>query len=179
MRYVIVSVVKGKLGNFNNNLRKEIFNKFKAKSSKLPAHFTIKSPFETDNIDDLENILDSFSNNYLSEPYKIKGYAHFDNRVIFMKVLMSDEGKILHDKLIDELSKIPYINFGEKDGKDKVFHITISSKKIQKIFNELWEYVNKIDCDFDCHFDNICIYKWENNTWILHNEYILKNLYQD
>lgn len=27
MRYVIVSVVKGKAGNFNNNLRKEVFQK--------------------------------------------------------------------------------------------------------------------------------------------------------
>ena len=29
MRYVIVSVVKGKAGNFNNNLRKEVFQKRK------------------------------------------------------------------------------------------------------------------------------------------------------
>ena len=43
MRYVIVSVVKGEAGEFNNNLRKDIYNKFKAKSSKLPAHFTIKA----------------------------------------------------------------------------------------------------------------------------------------
>ena len=50
MRYVIVSVVKGKAGNFNNNLRKEVFQKFNAKSSKLPAHFTIKAPFEYDDI---------------------------------------------------------------------------------------------------------------------------------
>ena len=27
MRYVMVSVVKGKAGNFNNNLRKEVFQK--------------------------------------------------------------------------------------------------------------------------------------------------------
>ena len=40
MRYVVVSVVKGKAGIFNNNLRKEVYKKFNAKSSKLPAHFT-------------------------------------------------------------------------------------------------------------------------------------------
>ena len=58
MRYVVVSVVKGKAGNFNNNLRKEIYEKFNAKSSKLPAHFTIKSPFEADNIRELENVVE-------------------------------------------------------------------------------------------------------------------------
>ena len=35
MRYVIVSVIKGEAGDFNNNLRKEVYDKFKAKSSKL------------------------------------------------------------------------------------------------------------------------------------------------
>ena len=88
MRYVVVSVVKGKAGIFNNNLRKEVYEKFNAKSSKLPAHFTIKAPFETDNIIELENILDKFSKENYCAPYKIKGYDHFDDRVIFMKVFI-------------------------------------------------------------------------------------------
>ena len=173
MRYVIASVVKGDAGNFNNNLRKEVFEKFKARSSKLPAHFTIKAPFESDDITDLENILDNFSKSHTSSEYKIKEYDHFDDRVIFMKVLMSDEGKLMHDELIDDLSNIDYLNFSKEDGKDKVFHVTISSKKIRNIFNDLWDYVSLIPCDFDCHFDNICIYKWHDNTWILHKEYLL------
>ena len=60
MRYVIVSVVKGEAGNFNNNLRKEVFEKFHAKSSKLPAHFTIKAPFECENTDYMDNIIENF-----------------------------------------------------------------------------------------------------------------------
>ena len=174
MRYVVVSVVKDNAGNFNNNLRKEIFNKFHVKSSKLPAHFTIKSPFETDDISELDNLLAKFCNENFCAPYKIKGYDHFDDRVIFMKVLMSNEGKILHDKLVDKMSNIDYINFDKLDGKNKVFHVTISSKKIKNIFNDLWNYVNNISCNFDCIFDNISIYKWQNNTWLLHNEYKLK-----
>ena len=174
IRYVVVSVVKGEAGNFNNNLRKEVYEKFNAKSSKLPAHFTIKSPFETDNIVQLENTLDKFSKENYSAPYKIKGYDHFDDRVIFVKVIMSKEGKILHDNLIDSMSSIDYINFDKLDGKNKIFHITISSKKIKNIFNDLLNYVSYIPCDFNCNFDNICIYKWENNTWVLHKEYLLK-----
>lgn len=171
MRYVIVSIVKGKAGNFNNNLRKEVFEKLGAKSSKLPAHFTIKPPFEADDISEVDIILNKFSKTHSSKSYKIQGYDSFDNRVIFMKVLMSKEGQLLHDELIDELSKIPYIKFDKHDGKDKVFHVTISSKKIQKIFNELWDYVNQVPCDFNCQFDNVCIYKWIDNTWKLYKEY--------
>ncbi len=172
MRYVIVSIVKGEAGDFNNNLRKEVFQKFKAKSSKLPAHFTIKSPFENENIYEVEEVLERFTQNNNKANYTLNGYDHFDDRVIFMKVDMSDEGKKLHDKLIDELSKVSYINFDKKDGKNKIFHVTISSKKIKKIYNELWCYVNQFNCNFHCVFDNICIYKWEENTWKLHKEYL-------
>lgn len=173
MRYVIVSVVKGEGGDFNNKLRKDVYEKFKAKSSKLPAHFTIKSPFENESIDEVEKVLENFVKNNNKADYTLNGYNHFDNRVIFMDVNMSNEGKELHDRLIDELSKINYINFDKKDGKNKVFHVTISSKKIQKIYNELWDYVNQFPCNFNCNFDNICIYKWEDNTWKLHKEYLL------
>lgn len=172
MRYVIVSVVKGEAGDFNNNLRKDVFQKFKAKSSKLPAHFTIKSPFERENINEVEEVLDNYVKKNNKADYTLSGYDHFDDRVIFMKVNMSNEGKELHDKLIDELSNIDYINFDKKDGKNKIFHVTISSKKIQKIYNELWNYVNQFPCNFQCSFDNISIYKWEDNTWKLHKEYL-------
>ena len=86
---------------------------------------------------------------------------------------MSKEGKILHDELIDELDKVSYINFDKHDGKNKIFHVTITSKKIQKIFYDIWDYVSYIPCEFDCEFDNISVYKWENNTWILHKEFLL------
>lgn len=173
MRYVIVSVVKGPAGNFNNNLRKEVFEKLGAKSSKLPAHFTIKAPFEADDISDLDKVLQDFAQNHKVQDYKIKGYNHFDNRVIYMDVHMGKECKILHDKLIEKLEKLPYIHFKNHDYKDKVFHVTISSKKIQKIYDELWEYVNNIPCDFDCKFDNVSVFKWEDNTWKLYKEYLM------
>ena len=102
MRYVVVSVVKGEAGNFNNNLRKEVYEKFNAKSSKLPAHFTIKAPFEYDDIEELEEVLQNFCKTHKRAPYKIKNYNHFDNRAIYMEVIMSKEGKKLHDDLFDE-----------------------------------------------------------------------------
>ena len=45
---------------------------------------------------------------------------------------MSKECKNLHDELVEELEKLPYIHFKAHDYKDKVFHVTISSKKFKK-----------------------------------------------
>ncbi|GAA0704456.1 2'-5' RNA ligase family protein [Paraclostridium ghonii] len=174
MRYVIVSVAKGNAGIFNNNIRKKVFDKFGAKSSKLPAHFTIKAPFESDDISKLDYILEKFCNLNPISKYKVHGYDHFDDRVIYMKVLMSKQGKNIHDNLINQLANLNYIKFNNHDGKNKIFHITIASKKIQKIFKEIYGYVQPIPCNFDCYFDNISIFKWENNTWILHKEYLFQ-----
>ena len=171
MRYVIVSKVNGEAGDFNNNLRRELYNKLKAKSSKLPAHFTIKAPFKYDG--DITELVDAIkricSNNKVSS-YKIDGYDHFDNRVIYMKVIMSKEGKALHDEIIDELSKFSYIDFSNSDGKDKIFHVTLASKRIGKMYNDIWKFIHIHPCNFTCNFDNICIYKWEENTWKFHKE---------
>ena len=172
MRYVIVCVVKGEAGDFNNNLRKELFKNFKAKSSKLPAHFTIKAPFEYDkDISNLEGILEKFCKEEKVAPFNIQGYGNFDKRVIYMKVNMSKEGQGVHDKLIDEISKVPYINFRKGEGKDKVFHVTLASKKLEPIYDEVWNYVNKYPCNFKCNFDNITIYNWDNNTWNAYREF--------
>ena len=38
MRYVIVSIVHGAGGEFNNNLRREVFEKFKARSHAIIAN---------------------------------------------------------------------------------------------------------------------------------------------
>lgn len=175
MRYVIVSVVKGQAGDFNNDLRKEVYSKFKARSSKLPAHFTIKAPFEYDgDISGLEKAIEEVCNSSHGQPYNIKGYNHFDNRVIYMAVNMSKEGQLVHDNLIDAMEKFPYMEFRQGNGKDKIFHVTVSSKKIQSIYNDLWHYVNTKPCQFKCIFDNVSIYKWQDNTWKLYREFLIK-----
>lgn len=172
VRYVIVSAVDGKAGIFNNNLRKEVFEKFGAKSSKLPAHFTIKAPFEYDgSIQDLESILEIFMEESSKASYSINNYDHFEHRVVYMKVEMSKEGRELHDKLIDTIDSLPYISFDKSDGKNKIFHVTVASKKINDIYHELWEYVNIKPCNFQCEFNNVTIYKWQENTWQLHKRY--------
>ena len=134
MRYVIVCVVKGEAGDFNNNLRKELFEKFKAKSSKLPAHFTIKAPFEYEGeITELDNVLEEFCKKEAAEEFTIDGHNHFNDRVIYMTVNMSAQAKNVHGKLIDKMSEVPYIEFDKKDGKNKTFHVTLASKNLKKL----------------------------------------------
>lgn len=173
-RYVIVSTIKGKGGRFNDNMRKDVFKKFEAKSSTLPAHFTIKAPFETDDIKPIKDILEKFAVKESAYPLKMEGYGYFDDRVIYMPVSLSKEAKEVHDRLIDELLKIPYIHFKDNEGKNKIFHVTITSKKIEDKFQDIWTYVNENPYSYDDYFDNITLYKWIPYRWEVCREYILK-----
>ena len=111
----------------NNALIKDLLEKFKLRSSKLPAHFTINAPFEYDGeITELNKVLEDFSESEKSATFMINGYDHFGDRVVYMKINMSIEAKGVHDRLIDKMSKVPYINFEKKDGKDKIFHVTLA-----------------------------------------------------
>ncbi|SFC51414.1 2'-5' RNA ligase family protein [Clostridium uliginosum] len=175
MRYVVVCVVKEEAGDFNNNLRRELIENLNARSSKLPAHFTIKAPFEYNGeVTELNNVLEDFSKNENVAPFVIKGYDHFDDRVVYMKINMSKEAKTLHDRLIDRMSIVPYIEFEEKDGKDKTFHVTLASKRIKLLYHKVWEYVHQYPCEFQCSFDNVTIYNWNEGTWKLYREFKFK-----
>ncbi|MDO5518724.1 MAG: 2'-5' RNA ligase family protein [Clostridium sp.] len=174
MRYVIVCVVEGEAGEYNHALKKGILDKWKIKSSKLPAHFTIKAPFEYDgDIYELEDLLETFCKREKAGSFRLEGYDHFDKRVIYMKVNMSEQGKLVHDRLIDEMMNVPYLDFMRHDGKDKIFHVTVASKKLTPVYEEVWNYVHNYPYQFECYFNNICIYEWQQNTWKLHRYYRL------
>lgn len=172
-RYVIVCAIGGAALKFHEKLTSSVCYKFNKKRTKLPAHFTIKAPFETDKIEKVENILEKFSINNRKVPIRLEGYGKFREDVIYMAVKMSPEAKKVHDKLIDQLQEIPWMKFKSNEGKNKVFHCTIVSKKIKDRFKEIWNYVSKYSCDFNEYFDNISLYHWEYNTWVLLKKYEL------
>lgn len=175
-RYVLVCNIEGEAYDFHKKITSEIFNKFNKKPQKLPSHFTIKAPFETDKIQDMITILESYSAERVKTPIHLKGFGKFRRDVVYMNVEVSEEAKKVHDKLIEEISKIPWIEFKQNEGKDKVFHCTLVSRRIQDKFNEIWDYVNKYESNFETYFDNLCLYIWKDNTWTIFRRFNFKNL---
>ena len=173
--WVIVTSVKGEACDLNKMLKENIFQKFNARGSKLPPHFTIKAPFEADDISNAINAIEKFSQKASKGKYIIDGFNHFSNRVVFMDVKMLEEAKAVHDALIDELLKVG-ITFDKKDGKNKKFHVTIVSKNVQTNFECIWEYVLEFKCYFELYFDNVEIYKFQNNRWMLFKSFQLKEV---
>lgn len=174
-RYVLVCNIGGEAFRFHRKVTKEVCGKFNKRPQKLPAHITLKAPFETDKIEDMIEILERFVSVREKTSLKIQGFGRFRRDVVFMDVHVSPEAKKIHDELIDEIKKIPWIEFKPNEGKDKVFHCTILSRRIQDKFNEIWDYVNKYECDFNSYFDNLSLYQWKDNTWMMYRQFKFKD----
>lgn len=175
MRYVIVCLLKGDILKFHEKLVEDVCREFKVERQKLPAHFTIKAPFESDNIKELEEITSEFCRRNVKTPMKVNGLGHFRDNVVFMDIHPSNKAIEIHDDYIDELKGLHWLEWKNNDGKNKKFHCTIVSKRIKDKFNMIWDYVSDFSPNFQFNFDNISILIWENGRWETYKEYMFKD----
>ena len=172
-RFVIVCLLKGETLKFHEKLVEEVCDKYKVKKQKLPAHFTIKAPFETDKIEEIETTIENFIKDKSREDILIDGFGHFRTDVVFMKIIPSNGAIKLHDTFIDELKKVSWLDWKRHEGKEKIFHCTIVTRLRENSFTSIWEYVNNYNPQFNTYFDNISILKWQDFRWMTYREYSL------
>lgn len=175
MRYVIVCLIKGEALAFHEKLVEDICEKFKVKRQRLPAHFTIKAPFETEKILELESLVESYCKDIQSTSILIEGYGHFRDAVVYMDVHASNEAVKVHNDFIDRLKSIDWLEWKRNEGKGRVFHCTLVSKLPPGKFQEIWQYVSSFNYSFPTYFDNISILVWEKDRWITYKEYKFKD----
>lgn len=171
MRYVIVSALSGEALKLYDQITTEVCSKFKVKRTKLPGHITLKAPFDTDNIAEIIGLLQNFANHQAKAPIYLNGYGSFRRDVIFIKTSFSKEAKEVYDELENLLKTLNWLEWKQNELGERVFHVTIVSKKIKEKFNEIWEYVNQIQYNFSIYFDNISIYVWKDNMWVLEKKF--------
>jgi 2'-5' RNA ligase len=174
MRYVIVYLIEGEALKFHEKLTNDICSRFNVKRQRLPAHFTIKAPFETEEIDELEKLTEEFCLDNKVADIKIQDFGHFQKNVVYMDVLPSSEAIKVHDNYIDLIQTLPWLEWKSNEGKGRIFHCTLISKIPYGVFADIWAYIVKINCSFKLSFDNISILLWEKDKWNLYKQYKFK-----
>lgn len=173
MRYVIVCLLSNEALNFHENLTNDICKRYEVKRQKLPGHFTLKAPFETDNIDEILDTIEAFCIKKSKAPIEIKNYGHFREDVVYMSVNPSPEAIMLYDDLIDILKTISWLEWKRNEGKGKIFHCTLISKIPKGKFEAIWNYSNQFPSNFNTYFDNITVLRWEKDKWGIYKEFNL------
>ena len=176
MKYALVYLIKGKPKKYQQNLVKTVGPKFGERyvlESKLPAHITLKIPFDTSNIKPLENRLKEFVKKQKPAKIKITGFGNFRRFVAFLKFKFSKSAFKIQKDLIKELNKVG-IKLHEHDKKWHP-HATISYGNTKKSFNNIWNYLKTLNKpQFDLYFDNITILKKGKKYWKVYKEFRLK-----
>lgn len=174
MRFVIVGLIQGAPYEFHEKLVSEVCSIYKVKRQKLQSHFTIKAPFETDRIEEIERLTQDFCLQNSICQFEIDNYGHFSDKVVYMKIIPDQQ---MIDTCKSYISCLKYLNWLEwkaSEGGRIVFHCTIVSRLPKGKFDDIWEHVSKYPCNFNCKFDNITIMKWDMDHWVIHKSFKLE-----
>ena len=177
MEYSIFYLMAGEVKRYRDKLVRKVGPKFGERyvlDSKLPAHITLKVPFETKRIEEVEKVLKEFVKNHKASKIKIIGIGHFRRFVTFLKFKFPKPALQIQKDLIKEISNIKDIKIREHDKKWHP-HSTISYGNTKKSFNGIWNYLKKLNkSDFEMMFDNITIMKKSGKYWRVHKTFKLK-----
>jgi 2'-5' RNA ligase len=176
MKLVIVYLIKGKAEKLQQKLAKEVGPKFGEHhliKNPLPAHVTLKSPFEIENSKKIEQVLKDFVKKQRQGDVKIRGFGNFRRFVAFMNTKFSWRARKIQKNLLKEVKKLN-IPLHEFDINFKP-HATIAYGNTKETFDKIWNYLMKLDKPkFDLKFDNITLLKKTRGKWKIYKEFKLK-----
>ena len=132
--------------------------------------FEIESS-STDKIQEVEKTIKQFCSSHQRTKYQLKGFGHFDNSTIFMKVNPSKEMINVYQQFINELKQIPWMTWKKFDNTLN-FHASVAHTDVNETnFQEIWDYVNKNQPRYNLFFDNVTLLKMVDGFWKVHEEF--------
>ena len=177
MKYSIFYLIKGNAEKYRDNLVKIVGPRFAENyvvNSKLPAHITLKTPFEIKNIKLIENTLKDLTKRHRKQNIEIRGFGNFRRFVVFLIFRFSKPALKIREELIKRFKEIKGTSIRQYDKKWNP-HATISYCNTKKSFNNIWNYLKKLDKPyFKLKFDNITIMKKTGRYWKIHKKFMLK-----
>ncbi len=174
MRYFIGCLVRGKAETYQQDLIENICRRFDVRNlnNHVPAHFTLKSPFQTENISVIEGLLCEFCAQQKAAKIVIDGIGSFGEHIIFLDGTSKD-GEQVFRRLIKELQKIEWMQFREYELTDVNFHSTLARSRDKKQFEKIMQFLESEKPIFDVQFDNITIFANIEGKWSVYREFRL------
>ena len=175
MKYIIVSLLDGKVERYHQKLVEEISERFQVDflaKQKAPTHFTLKDMFEAEDIEELDCLLKDFVVSHKPAIITLEGYNRFDDNVIFMDIKLSEEARSLFDDLMKLLKNIPWMEWGPYDDENRKFHCSLAYFDIKEKYKDICRFLLKsYSYSFEAYFDNITVFQQEGESWKLYKTY--------
>jgi len=144
---------------------------------RIPAHFTLKYHFITNEIQRVEGLLEDFVSRYSSTPVEVGGFGHFDEDVVFVQVRLSDGAQRVLTGLFAALRTLPWMPWSAHDAEHLHPHMTVA-ELCRPRFAEVWEFVKTRERRFAAQLDNVTILRQVGeeegiDRWAIHRSFTL------
>jgi len=176
MRYFIGYLVRGEIKKYQEKLIDRISENFDIKNlnNYVPAHFTLKAPFETENINLIEKLIEKLSLKNKQSPIWIDGIDNFNKRIIYLKGIFSLGALETFRELNSQLREIGWMKFGKYDLDEGNFHSTLVRAKSERQFADIMKFLSDENPYFKFKFDNISIFCKRGKKWEIYKKFELK-----
>ena len=171
-RYIIVHLIRGEAKELHEAITKDLVDKFDTFPihERIVPHLTLKRWFEFDaeEMVVVYKMLDQFVLSHKQSTYRLHGFNHFGDGVIYIDVEPSPEVSEIARDLMNELHKIQNMTFDEFDNIYDDLHATVAMRALKPFdFKETWDYLlTKQTPDFNIKFDNIAILRRGADKWV-------------
>jgi len=144
--YLIEFRLYGSTKQFATKISRELATRFKVVQSSRPgnpAHNTLFGPFNTPDENRLIKEFGDFCRKYDLIGFRLGGFSHINNDVVYLEVEPSQELVEFRRELAQNFMRFTSDYPPYDDKMDRIFHITLA-KDLEGKFSKIWNYLSKI-----------------------------------
>lgn len=158
-KYFVGYLIQGEAAEWHNKVAKEVSDTFSTWKiyENVPPHITIYRPFDTDNIQPVLDLLETWSKSQnLNTSFTMSGFDRFGDRVIFANI---ETNPIVEKSVLELRQKLMAIpGMPPEDHPNWRPHATLADRINSDEFTQIWDYVSRLEKPkFNLPFDNITV----------------------
>lgn len=163
-------MIEGEAKAYHIRLSNQLAEQFNLEPvlSRINPHFTLKTPFETENIDEVETIVETFVKREKCEPITLTGFSDFFKRnVIYMSAEAPKQTYMLIRRLQDQLRSISWLKFQSNEF-PIILHATLCyTKNVQQSKRIISLLLREKPFQFNLLLDSITLLQKDEGKWNL------------
>lgn len=163
--------------NFIRDIQLEIHQNIGIGLPRQTPHITIKSPFETYEIENHFAYIERLSSELKPIEIKFEGFGNFGNKVLYLNVSENRQLFSLHTKILKEVEEEFGIYPHEFEGKNLKFHASIAGFNDANQFNRACNLLSKYQPEFIFKSTELGIFYHlgEGKGWIVNRRIEIEN----
>ena len=179
MKFGIALLPDKKTINLIRDLQKDLHQKFDVRQSRQYPHVTIKSPFESGDVEVFDHYIRLLSIQHSKLKLSVEGCSCFENNVVYILVKGDYILASLHKRILSDFSTLYNISPGLFEGENIIFHISIAVVKDKRQAEDVLQYINdqlelhSIIADAFALF----VFNEERSLWEVYNQYPLSSIH--